>query len=163
MELRSPKTARLTERAWHEPVGEASPGSLGNKPSFTRFLEIMHLAHNPLPSCAKSAGTVIERARLVDIIAVETCMNVTVRSGESFAQRMALASVLFAHPPSEMFFVLSDNLDTLIRAPAVNNDVLQVGITLQQNRANGLFEVLSLIVRWCAVGYHEITRHPDIA
>src|SRR5207253_2911711 len=43
--------------------------------------------------------------------------------------------------------VLPNYLDAVVRAAAVNDDVLQVGVALQQHGADGLLDELPLVVR----------------
>lgn len=59
---------------------------------------------------------------------------------------MALALVRFTYPVSELFLVFLDDLHAAVGAAAVDDDVLQVGVVLQQDRADGLFQVLHLVV-----------------
>lgn len=61
---------------------------------------------------------------------------------------MALTAVLFAHPVRQLLFILPDDLDAVVSASAVDDDLFQVWIVLLQNGANGLFQVFSLVERW---------------
>ena len=58
---------------------------------------------------------------------------------------MALAALRFAHPVCQLLFVLSDNLNAVIRAAAVDDDVLKIRVTLLQDGEDGLFKELPLV------------------
>jgi hypothetical protein len=65
---------------------------------------------------------------------------------EAFVDRVALAPVLFTYPMCKPPFILLDDVHAFIRASAIYDNVLNVGIALKQNRSNGFFQELSLIV-----------------
>ena len=59
---------------------------------------------------------------------------------------MALSPVRLTGPIRQPRLVLADNLHAVVGAAAVNNDVFQVRVALYQDRTDGLFDELSLIV-----------------
>src|SRR5437588_8577380 len=58
---------------------------------------------------------------------------------------MTLAAILFAYPPCQLRFIFADNLDTLIRAAAVDNDVFEVRVILRQDRLDRFLEEISVV------------------
>ena len=55
---------------------------------------------------------------------------------------MALAAIRLALPIRQLLFVLSDDLDTVVGASTVDDDVLKVRVVLFQNGEDGLFQAL---------------------
>ncbi len=70
---------------------------------------------------------------------------------------MQLAAILFAGPVGQMLFMTTNDLDALISAATVDNNVFEIRILLIEDRPNRLFEKLSLIIGRCDDA--ELWRH----
>jgi hypothetical protein len=67
------------------------------------------------------------------IIAVQIRNEVARGALEAFVDRIALPSVLFADPVGKLRFVFSDDVDAVVRAVSVYNEVLKIRITLPED------------------------------
>src|SRR5580765_772830 len=73
---------------------------------------------------------------------------------------MHLAAILFADPIGQMLFIATNDLDALISAATVDNNVFEIRILLIEDRPNRLFEKLFLIIGRCDDA--ELWRHENI-
>jgi len=67
---------------------------------------------------------------------------------KSFVNGMTLSSIFLTDPISQTRLILADDVHTAISAAAVNDDVFQVRIPLEQHRADGILDELRLVIRW---------------
>src|SRR5262245_37259570 len=56
---------------------------------------------------------------------------------------------MFAHPRTQPWLVFANDLDAVVGAAAVDDDVFQVGIALQQDGSNRLLEECGLVKTGC--------------
>src|SRR5712671_1598905 len=96
-----------------------------------------------------------ERPRKIEIVAVQERENVSRGSREPLVDRVGLAAVFFGHPVGEVLFMPADDVDALVRAAAVDDDVLDLRAFLAEHRSDGLFEESPLIER----GSHDAEFH----
>ncbi len=61
---------------------------------------------------------------------------------------MRLASIGLTDPIRQPVFILTDDVHAAVIGAAVNDDILNVGVVLVQDRQDGLLQELGLIVRW---------------
>src|SRR5262249_43783480 len=66
-----------------------------------------------------------------------------------FIDGVRLASVPLAYPIGEPGLVFLDEFDALISRTAVNDDVIEVGVALKQDRADRLLYKPALIIIGC--------------
>jgi len=61
---------------------------------------------------------------------------------------MALTAVRLADPIRQPGLVLLDDIHASIDGASIDDDVFQVGVALQQHRADGFFQELCLVEGW---------------
>jgi len=66
---------------------------------------------------------------------------------KSFIDGVALTTVLLAHPVFQILLIFLDDVETIVHAPAVDHDILDIRILLLEDREDGLFEIRTLVVR----------------
>ena len=66
---------------------------------------------------------------------------------KSFIDGVALTTVRLAYPVFQILLILLDDVETIVRAPAVDQDILDIRILLLEDRENGLFKIRTLVVR----------------
>ena len=84
--------------------------------------------------------------RQVDVVAVQPGEDLAVRATEPLVDGIALTVVLLATPIMKITVVLLDDLAAAVGTPAIHHNILEVGIALEQDRADGFFEILGLVV-----------------
>ena len=68
------------------------------------------------------------------------------RAGEAFVDGVVHAVVRLADPTRNLLFVFPDNLDRAIGRAAVDDEILEIGIILTEDRADGLPDVFGGVV-----------------
>ena len=66
--------------------------------------------------------------------------------GKAFVDGVGVAFVGLADPVMQAIGIALDDVDRLIRAATVDNDIFQIVVALIQDRPEGFFEKLTLIV-----------------
>ena len=74
-------------------------------------------------------------------------MNAAAGPLKALVDGVALTLVLFAYPPGKVCFIFPDDLNSAVGAAAVDDDVFEIRISLQQHRTDGFFQVLRLVIR----------------
>src|SRR5258708_2766458 len=86
-----------------------------------------------------------ERARQIEVIAVNKAEDVAGRLRDTLVNCMDLTPIFLADPERESIFIATNDLEGFIGATTVDNDVLEIGIILIENRQNRLFQEAALI------------------
>ncbi len=81
----------------------------------------------------------------MQIVAVQISEDLRRAQRKPLVERVGLAEIWLAHPTGEPPLVASQDGHGPIAAPAVDHDVLEAGQLLVENRAQGLFNELTLI------------------
>ena len=87
----------------------------------------------------------VERARQVNIVAVDESENVSSRFFESLVDRMHLPAIFFTHPVSKTVFVATNNRNAFVSAAAVDHDVLERLVSLLEHGQDRLFQETALV------------------
>src|SRR2546430_16346879 len=66
---------------------------------------------------------------------------------KSFIDGVALTTVRLAYPVFQVLLIFLDDVETSVRAPAVDHDILDIRILLIEDREYGLFKIRTLVVR----------------
>src|SRR2546422_3249629 len=66
---------------------------------------------------------------------------------KSFVDGVALTTVLLAYPVFQILLIFLDDVETIVRAPAVDHDILDIRILLIEDREYCPFEIRTLVVR----------------
>src|SRR5207245_10576918 len=88
-----------------------------------------------------------ERPRHVIIIRTKPGQQVPCGMRKSFIDGVALTTVRLAYPVFQMLLIFLDDIETIVRAPAVDHDILDIRILLIEDREYGLFKIRTLVVR----------------
>ena|SRR5438128_3139394 len=88
-----------------------------------------------------------QRARQIEIVAVDKAKDIARGLLETFIDGMHLPAIFLADPVGEMLFVLTNDVDAFVVAAAVDDDVLKRLVPLIEHRQDRFFEKLSLIKR----------------
>lgn len=88
---------------------------------------------------------------MIFVVRVQPGHDFTCGPFETLVYSFLLAIVRPALPAGEIFLVLPDNLDGIVRAPAVHDDIFKVRIVLAEHRVDALFQKFPLVERW---GYY---------
>ena len=102
--------------------------------------------HEVGSSTFEFGGDSEERAGKVDIVRVQIRYDFASGFLESIVERIRCAIVFFGDPEADPVFVLTDDVECLVRRPSVDDDVFQVGVVLSQNRPDRVFDIRSLVV-----------------
>src|SRR6266404_6218815 len=87
----------------------------------------------------------VERARQIDIVAINEAEYVAGRLLKALINRMDLTPIFFTDPEGEPIFIAPNDLYRFVGAAAVDDDVLEIGIILVEHRQNRLFQESALI------------------
>src|SRR2546425_5488434 len=88
-----------------------------------------------------------ERPRHVIIIRAKPGPQVPCGMRKSFIDGVALTTVRLAYPVFQILLIFLDDVETIVRAPAVDHDILDIRVLLIENREYCLFKIGTLIVR----------------
>ena len=89
----------------------------------------------------------VHRARLITIIRIQPRQDVPRGPSPALVDGIRLPVVRLRYPVNQPGFIPANHLHAAVGAAAVDDDVLQVGVSLQQYRPDGLLDELSLVVR----------------
>src|SRR5262249_1108015 len=94
-------------------------------------------------------GDDFERAWLEVIVRVQPTENIAGGEHESSVDCLGLSPVLLAHPAGEKLLIAFDDVDAVVAAAPVHDDVFKVRVSLIEDRQNRLFQVATLVVGGC--------------
>jgi hypothetical protein len=77
----------------------------------------------------------------IEIVAVQVRDNISRRSSQTLVNGVRLSSVFFANPVNKLILILSDYVNTSVRATAVHDNQFDRLVVLVQNGQNCLFEI----------------------
>ena len=99
-----------------------------------RFLiEIFNAGDEPEPVTLRGPillSDILQDTGEIHVIAIKPRENVAGASRKPFVDSMRLPVILFADPVRNPRFVLADDIDALVRTPAIDDDVLEIRIAL---------------------------------
>src|SRR2546425_9632453 len=88
-----------------------------------------------------------ERPRHVIIIRIKPGQQVPCGVRKTFIDGVALTTVLLAYPVFQILLIFLDDVETIVRAPTVDHDILDIRILLIEDREYCPFEIRTLVVR----------------
>src|SRR4029453_6299658 len=91
-------------------------------------------------------GDDFERPWLEVIVRVQPTENIAGGESESSVDRLGLSPVLLAHPAGEKLLIAFDDVDAVVAAAPVHDDVFKVRVALFEDRQNRLFQIATLVV-----------------
>src|SRR5262249_22441378 len=87
------------------------------------------------PGFAIRLGHKFKRTRKIVIIRVDVSADFTGRPGKAFVEGVSLSAIGLAAPVSEPMLIAADDVDCPITRAAIDDDVVEIWITLVQDRA----------------------------
>src|SRR4030042_4798462 len=85
----------------------------------------------------------LKRGRKQVVIRVEPGDVVPACPSPALVDGLRLTSISLAHPVGKPSFIFADNINAAIWSVSIHDDVFYVGISLQKDRPNRLFDELS--------------------
>src|SRR5438309_9460204 len=88
-----------------------------------------------------------ERPRHVIIIRTKPGPQVPCGMRKSFIDGVALTAVRLAYPVFQMLLIFLDDVETIVRAPAVDHYILDIRLLLIEDSEYCLFKIRTMVVR----------------
>ena len=87
-----------------------------------------------------------QRIRGVPVVRIQPGQDPARGARHPLVDGVALSTVFLADPIGQVLFVLSNDLDRLVGASTINDDVFEIRIALRQNRIDRACDVIALVV-----------------
>ena len=91
-------------------------------------------------------------AAMIEVVGIQHSNYVARRHPDAFVHGIVEALVGLAYPthtPAETRLICANDVDRLVARPAVDNDILQVVVVLQQDRLDGVADRRRTVVGYC--------------
>jgi hypothetical protein len=70
----------------------------------------------------------------VQIVRIEPATDLAGHAREALVERVALAPIFLTDPVCQVLFVFSDRVDCAVRGPTIDDDELETGVVLIEDR-----------------------------
>jgi hypothetical protein len=102
---------------------------------------------NGVFAAAVSGHVLIDRISAKQVVAVDPSSMLSGGPPQAAIDRVALTSIWFAHPTGDPSRIFLNDLNGIVRAPCIINEILKLGVSLQQDRPYRFFDKMALVKR----------------
>jgi hypothetical protein len=94
----------------------------------------------------KNSGNGKKRIRHIQVVRIDPCHDLACTFIKSFLNRKVLPLVFFTYPVSQLLLIFFYHLKTVVRASAIDNNILKIWIALVEDRQYGLLQERAVVI-----------------